>query len=47
MVELETIIGLATIPYIVETNLYKLHPMDEKNSSILSTINKYILLRVL
>ena len=30
MVELETIIALATMTYIVETNLYELHPMDER-----------------
>ena len=30
MVELETIIALATMTYIVETNLYELHPMDEQ-----------------
>ena len=30
MVELQTIIALATMTYIVETNLYELHPMDEQ-----------------
>ena len=30
MVELETIIALAIMIYIVETNLYELHPMDEQ-----------------
>ena len=29
VVELETIIALAIMTYIVETNLCKLHPMDE------------------
>ena len=29
MIELETIIALATVAYIVETNLYELHPMNE------------------
>ena len=29
MVELEIIIALATMTYIVETNLYELYPMDE------------------
>ena len=29
MVELETIIALATMTYIVETSLYELHPIDE------------------
>jgi hypothetical protein len=29
MVELETIIALATMICIVDTNLYELHPMDE------------------
>jgi hypothetical protein len=30
MVELETVIGLAIMVYIVETNLYELHLMDER-----------------
>ena len=30
MVELETIIALATMTYIVKTNLYESHPMDEQ-----------------
>ena len=30
IVELETIIALATMTYIVETNLYELHPMNER-----------------
>ena len=30
MKELETIITLATMTYIVETNLHELHPMDER-----------------
>ena len=30
MVALETIIALATIIYIVEKNLYELHPMVER-----------------
>ena len=42
MVELDTIIALATMMYTVETNLYKLHPMDEQ----CSMINEYVLLRV-
>ena len=46
MVELDTIIALATMMYTVETNLYKLHPMDEQCSMILSMINEYVLLRV-
>ena len=29
MVELETNTALLTMTYIVETNLYELHPMDE------------------
>ena len=29
MVELETIIALAAMTYIVETNLYELHSMNE------------------
>ena len=36
MVELDTILALATMIYIVEINLYKLHAMDEQvfNKSI-------------
>ena len=30
MVELQTVIALAIMIYIVETNLYELHPMDEQ-----------------
>ena len=30
MVVLETIIALSTLIYIVETNLYELHPMNER-----------------
>jgi hypothetical protein len=30
MVDLETIITLATMTYIGESNVYKLHPGDEK-----------------
>ena len=30
MVDLETIIALATITFIVESNLYEVHPMDAK-----------------
>ena len=29
-VELETIIALGIMTYIVETNLYELHPMDDQ-----------------
>ena len=29
LMELETIIALATMTYIVEANSYELHPMDE------------------
>ena len=36
MVGLETIIALSILIYIVQTNLYELHPMDEQvvNDSI-------------
>ena len=30
IVKLETIIAWVTMSYIVETNLYELHPMDER-----------------
>jgi hypothetical protein len=30
MIELDTIIALATMTYILEVNLCELHPMDER-----------------
>ena len=30
MIELETIIALAIMTFIVETNLYELHPVDKQ-----------------
>lgn len=45
MVELETIIALATITYIIEKQIYKLQWMN-KCSMILSMIDKDVLLRV-
>ena len=35
MVDLETIIALATMTYIGESNVYELHPGDEKSSTTL------------
>ena len=36
MVDLEIIIALAAMTYIGESNVYELHPKDEKNSTTLS-----------
>ena len=47
MVDLETIITLAPMTYTVETNLYELHPMDERVCSRnFNSDSGYVLLEI-